>query len=56
MKGLRLREDPDLIASSIHYMYIGELRVWLGEPAPRIEAVMVRLRRLFSLVVHGIFE
>lgn len=55
-KGLALHDDPDVVASAIHYLYIGELRVWLGDRAPKVDAALARLRRLFGLALHGVFE
>lgn len=50
-----LRRPAETIADAIHYMYIGELRVWLNGKRPRAAAALARLETLFGLLVAGIF-
>lgn len=53
---LALRDDPHVIADALHYIYIGELRVWLNGARPRASVALTRLQRLFRLLLEGIFE
>lgn len=51
--GVQLRDEPATIANAIHYLYIGELRIWLSQPEPNVEDALGNLQRLFTLLVHG---
>jgi len=50
-----LRRPAETTADAIHYLYIGELRVWLGASRPRVSAALERLEMLFGLVIDGMF-
>ena len=53
---LKLRRPAETIADAIHYLYIGELRVWLNGSKPRAAAALRRLETMFGLLVDGIAE
>jgi AcrR family transcriptional regulator len=53
--GLTLRERPEAIANMVHYLYIGELRVWLSSAEPRVADAMAHLERYYALLLSGIF-
>jgi AcrR family transcriptional regulator len=50
-----LSRPAETIADAIHYLYIGELRVWLNGTRPRAAAASARLDTLFGLLIEGIF-
>jgi AcrR family transcriptional regulator len=50
-----LRQPAETIADAIHFLYIGELRVWLNSKRPRAAAALARLERLFGLLIEGMF-
>jgi AcrR family transcriptional regulator len=50
-----LRRPAEAVADAIHFLYIGELRVWLNGKRPRAAAALARLEVLFGLLVGGIF-
>lgn len=52
---LTLRRPAETIADAIHYLYIGELRVWLNGEKPRAAAALERLAMLFGLLAGGMF-
>lgn len=54
--GLTMRNDATVIAQAVHYMYIGELRAWINEPQPCIEAALANLEQHFDLLIYGIFS
>jgi AcrR family transcriptional regulator len=51
-----LRRPAATIADAIHYMYIGELRVWLNGKRPKAATALARLEVLFGLLSGSIFE
>jgi AcrR family transcriptional regulator len=50
-----LRRPAETIADAIHYLYIGELRVWLNRRRPRVADALARLETLFGLLIEGAF-
>jgi len=54
--GLALRMSAALIARSIHYLYIGELRTWMNAKDPRVDKGVAELRQLFELLLEGAFS
>ena len=55
-RGATLRQPAETIAAAIHYLYIGELRVWLNGKRPRALPALARLQTLFGLLIDGIFD
>jgi AcrR family transcriptional regulator len=50
-----LPRPAETIADAIHYLYIGELRVWLNGKRPRAATATARLETLFGLLIDGVF-
>jgi AcrR family transcriptional regulator len=51
---VQLRDTPEVVARAIHYLYIGELRMWLGSERPKVAEGLRNLRRLHALLIAGI--
>jgi len=54
--GISLRQPPETIANAIHFLYIGELRMWLSLTEPQVEDALSDLRRLYGILIFGIDE
>lgn len=49
-----LKASPMAIARAIHYLYVGELRVWLSNSDPRVATAIANLTEYWSLFIRGI--
>lgn len=55
-EGAELAAPAATIASGIHYLYVGELRVWLSGPQPDVDTAVANLAGFWTLFLHGIFR
>ncbi len=53
---VRGSEDPADVAKAFFFLYSGEVRVWLTEAKPDLEAGLASLQRTFALLARGLGE
>ncbi|MDH4378144.1 MAG: helix-turn-helix domain containing protein [Ramlibacter sp.] len=53
---VRASEDPTEVAKAFFFLYSGEVRVWLTEAKPDLDAGLTSLHRTFALLARGLGE
>lgn len=53
---VRSSEDPAEIAKAFFFLYSGEIRLWLSDQQPDLEAGLASLQRVFALLGRGLGE
>jgi AcrR family transcriptional regulator len=52
-ENLELQAPADILARAAHYLYIGELRIWLASEKPNVRLGRENLRRLHDILING---
>ncbi len=53
-EGIIFADDLDVVAWFLTDIYLSEVRLWLNDERPTVEAGIARLRRMFALATGGI--